>query len=100
MTDQRKEKGIFMSHFGNYGTQKSIRATGTSPVVSLHRPTTGASMNPVRTLGPAVAAGNYRAIWIYLTAPILGALCGAGIYTAVKLPDEGGNDHEKPSTFA
>ncbi|KAI3437198.1 uncharacterized protein J3R85_005630, partial [Psidium guajava] len=60
-------------------------------------PTTGASMNPVRTLGPAVAAGNYRAIWIYLTAPILGALCGAGIYTAVKLPDEGGNNHEKPS---
>ncbi|KAK4748282.1 hypothetical protein SAY87_014868 [Trapa incisa] len=48
--------------------------------------TTGASMNPVRTLGPAVATGNYRGIWIYLTAPILGALCGAVIYTAVKLP--------------
>lgn len=56
-------------------------------------------MNPVRTLGPAIAAGKYRGIWIYLTAPILGALCGAGIYTAVKLPDDGGNNHEKPSTF-
>lgn len=59
--------------------------------------TTGASMNPVRTLGPAVAVGNYKAIWIYLTAPILGALVGAGVYSAVKLPDEDGNNHAKPS---
>ncbi|CAN4086425.1 unnamed protein product [Withania somnifera] len=59
--------------------------------------TTGASMNPVRTLGPAVAARNYRAIWIYLTAPILGALVGTSLYSAVKLPDEDGNNHPKPS---
>uniref|UniRef100_A0A5B7CAV2 Putative aquaporin NIP5-1 n=1 Tax=Davidia involucrata TaxID=16924 RepID=A0A5B7CAV2_DAVIN len=51
--------------------------------------TSGGSMNPVRTLGPAVAAGNYKSIWIYLVAPTLGAIAGAGIYTAVKLrPDE------------
>ncbi|XP_065867313.1 aquaporin NIP6-1 [Euphorbia lathyris] len=56
-------------------------------------PTTGASMNPVRTLGPAIAANNYKAIWVYLTAPILGALCGAGTYSVVKLPEE---DTEKP----
>ncbi|CAI0420587.1 unnamed protein product [Linum tenue] len=62
--------------------------------------TTGGSMNPVRTLGPAVAVNNYKAIWIYLTAPVLGALCGAGTYVAVKLPDqeEDGDTHEKPST--
>lgn len=60
--------------------------------------TTGASMNPVRTLGPAVAANNYKAIWVYLTAPILGALCGAGIYSAVKLPEENGDNQGKPST--
>ncbi|EEF35060.1 aquaporin NIP6-1 [Ricinus communis] len=60
--------------------------------------TTGASMNPVRTLGPAIAANNYKAIWVYLTAPILGALCGAGIYSAVKLPEEDGDAREKPST--
>lgn len=54
-------------------------------------------MNPVRTLGPAVAVGNYKAIWIYLTAPILGALIGAGVYSAVKLPDEDRDNHPKPS---
>ncbi|XP_021900506.1 probable aquaporin NIP5-1 [Carica papaya] len=51
-------------------------------------PSSGGSMNPVRTLGPAVAAGNYKAIWVYLLAPILGGLVGAGTYTAVKLRDD------------
>ncbi|KAG6633796.1 probable aquaporin NIP5-1 [Carya illinoinensis] len=48
-------------------------------------PSTGGSMNPVRTLGPAVAAGNFKSLWVYLVAPILGGLAGAGTYTAVKL---------------
>ncbi|KAJ7952226.1 Aquaporin NIP5-1 like [Quillaja saponaria] len=48
-------------------------------------PTSGGSMNPVRTLGPAVAAGNYKSLWLYLVAPTLGAIAGAGTYTAVKL---------------
>lgn len=54
-------------------------------------------MNPARTLGPAVAANNFKAIWIYLIAPILGALCGAGVYTAVKLPEEEENNLKQPS---
>lgn len=51
-------------------------------------PSSGGSMNPVRTLGPAVAAGNYKSIWIYLVAPTLGAIAGAAIYTLVKLRGE------------
>ncbi|KAL5999146.1 Aquaporin NIP3-1 [Asimina triloba] len=51
-------------------------------------PLTGASMNPVRTLGPAIAAGNYTRIWIYMIAPVMGAVTGAAIYTAVKLKTE------------
>lgn len=54
-------------------------------------------MNPVRTLGPAVAAGNYRQLWIYLVAPTLGAVAGAGVYTAVKLRDvDGGGEAPRP----
>lgn len=52
------------------------------------RPASGGSMNPVRTLGPAVAAGNYRALWIFMVAPTLGALAGAATYTTVKLRDD------------
>lgn len=61
-------------------------------------PATGASMNPVRTLGSAIVANNYKAIWVYMTAPILGALTGAGVYSAVKLPDDQDDTaREKPS---
>jgi len=35
---------------------------------------TGASMNPARSLGPALAAGNLELLWLYLTAPPIGAL--------------------------
>jgi aquaporin NIP len=62
-------------------------------------PSTGGSMNPVRTLGPAVAAGNYRQIWIYLVAPTLGALTGSAIYTIVKLRDENGETPRPVRSF-
>ncbi|PIA45758.1 hypothetical protein AQUCO_01600183v1 [Aquilegia coerulea] len=60
--------------------------------------TTGASMNPARSLGPAIAAHNYKAIWVYLIAPIVGMLCGAGVYTIVKLPEET-DVQDKPPTI-
>jgi aquaporin NIP len=36
-------------------------------------PICGASMNPVRSLSPAIVSGNFSTLWIYLTAPVLGA---------------------------
>jgi aquaporin Z len=37
-------------------------------------PICGASMNPVRSLAPAVVSGQLQHLWIYLAAPVLGAL--------------------------
>ncbi len=37
-------------------------------------PICGASMNPARSLAPALVSGNMSALWIYILAPILGAL--------------------------
>ena len=37
-------------------------------------PISGASMNPARSLGPAIAAGDLTSLWIYLAAPLLGAV--------------------------
>lgn len=36
-------------------------------------PITGASMNPARSLAPAVVSGYLEFLWIYLTAPFLGS---------------------------
>ncbi|MGQ4828085.1 aquaporin, partial [Enterococcus faecalis] len=36
-------------------------------------PICGASMNPVRSLSPAIISGNTSSLWVYLTAPIFGA---------------------------
>ena len=44
---------------------------------------TGASLNPARTLGPAIASGTWTDIWIYLVGPPLGALVGALAYASV-----------------
>ncbi len=37
-------------------------------------PMTKASMNPVRSLAPALVSGNLQHLWLYLTAPVIGAL--------------------------
>ena len=43
-------------------------------------PLTRASLNPARTLGPAIAAGNYADIWLYFVGPFIGAVLAALLY--------------------
>jgi aquaporin NIP len=47
-------------------------------------PVTGASMNPARSLGPALAAGEWRDFWIYVVGPLAGASAGALAYQLVR----------------
>ena len=57
-------------------------------------PLTGASFNPARTLGPAVATGNYADFWLYMAATFGGAAL-AGIFNRFfMLSDNGGEDSE------
>jgi aquaporin Z len=43
-------------------------------------PFSGASVNPARSLGPALVGGDLSQIWIYLTAPFVGAVIGWVFY--------------------
>jgi aquaporin NIP len=47
-------------------------------------PITGASMNPARSLGPALASGTWTDFWIYLAGPVAGAAVGALGYQLVR----------------
>jgi len=47
-------------------------------------PVSGASMNPARSLGPALASGKWHDFWVYLVGPLLGAALGALCYQLVR----------------
>jgi aquaporin Z len=46
-------------------------------------PFTGASVNPARSLGPAIIAGDFSSIWVYLVGPVVGGIVGWAIWRAV-----------------
>ena len=56
-------------------------------------PISGASMNPARSLGPALVSGDLHALWIYLSAPFLGATIGALAYQFVR------GEETRPAAF-
>ncbi|XP_002986711.2 aquaporin NIP6-1 [Selaginella moellendorffii] len=51
-------------------------------------PLSGASMNPARSIGPAVARNNYSDVWIYIVGPVLGTLGGAWSYNLIRTVDK------------
>ena len=54
-------------------------------------PVSGASMNPVRSLGPALVLGDWTAWWAYLIGPVAGAVIAVGIAYILRGP--GGGTH-------
>ena len=46
-------------------------------------PITGASMNPARSIAPALISGNISDLWIYIVAPVIGAVLAGIFYTKV-----------------
>ncbi|HEY8408746.1 MAG TPA: aquaporin [Gaiellaceae bacterium] len=51
-------------------------------------PISGASMNPMRSLGPALVSGDLHSLWLYIVAPIIGASLGGLLYQVVRAEPE------------
>ena len=47
-------------------------------------PISGASMNPARSIGPAIVSGDLHALWLYVVAPLAGATLGALAYQFIR----------------
>ncbi|KAI4317759.1 hypothetical protein L6164_025602 [Bauhinia variegata] len=48
-------------------------------------PVSGGSMNPARSLGPAILSWKFKEIWIYITAPVAGSVAGALMFRLLRL---------------
>ncbi|CAN8269926.1 unnamed protein product [Cochlearia groenlandica] len=48
-------------------------------------PVSGGSMNPARSLGPAIVAWDFEDLWVYMIAPMIGALVGVLLYRLIRL---------------
>ncbi len=68
-----------------FGEAAAIAIGGTVALGALvGGPVSGASMNPARSLGPAIVSGTFDALWVYLIAPPVGAALGALAYQAIR----------------
>jgi MIP family channel proteins len=67
------------------GAAAAIAIGGTVALDALFGgPVTGASMNPARSFGPALAAGQWSDAWIYVAGPLIGATAGVFAYELVR----------------
>ncbi|PKA50717.1 Aquaporin NIP2-1 [Apostasia shenzhenica] len=59
-------------------------------------PISGGSMNPARSLGPALASQRFDSVWVYLLGPVIGTLSGSWSYNFIRL-DSQHSDKPEPS---
>ena len=66
------------------GLMAGIAIGGTVGICALAAgPVCRASMNPARSIGPAVAALDFQHLWLYCAAPFIGAAIAVGAWTYI-----------------
>ncbi|KAH8483213.1 hypothetical protein Peur_064402 [Populus x canadensis] len=62
-------------------------------------PVSGASMNPARSIGPAVVKHQFKGLWVYIVGPIIGAIAGAFAYNLIRWTDKPLGELTKVGSF-
>ncbi|XP_051128052.1 probable aquaporin NIP7-1 [Andrographis paniculata] len=65
--------------------------------VLISGPVSGGSMNPARSLGPALVSWRFERVWIYVAAPTIGAVAGVFVYRVLRLKGWSCNNKTDPS---
>ncbi|CAN4079897.1 unnamed protein product [Withania somnifera] len=73
-TDERA-----MGQFGGLAVGMTITLN-----VFVAGPISGASMNPARSIGPAIVKHVYKGLWVYVVGPIVGTIAGAFVYNFIR----------------
>ncbi|KAE8715415.1 hypothetical protein F3Y22_tig00110174pilonHSYRG00367 [Hibiscus syriacus] len=56
-------------------------------------------MNPASSVGPAVVSGVYKNLWVYIVAPILGAMAATLVYSILRVPKPEKPEESAKSTY-
>ncbi|XP_011038657.1 PREDICTED: probable aquaporin NIP-type [Populus euphratica] len=62
-------------------------------------PVSGASMNPARSLGPAIVMRQFKGIWVYIVGPPIGTILGALCYNIIRFNDKPLREITKTASF-
>jgi glycerol uptake facilitator-like aquaporin len=70
------------------GQAAAIAIGGTIGLEALFAgPISGASMNPARSLAPAIVSGTWQDQWLYVAGPAIGAVAGVLLYNWIRTGD-------------
>jgi glycerol uptake facilitator-like aquaporin len=72
--------GYFLAHRRFIHLLPYVIGASIALVIALLGPLSGGSINPARCFGPAALSGQTTDLWIYLVAPVIGAVIGSAIY--------------------
>ena len=82
--------GMMLTVLGVSNAHRIARFTGVAAgclvatYIALEAPLSGMSMNPARTLGPALLAHTWGSLWIYFAAPAIGMLLAAELFVRIR----------------
>ncbi|KAL1803413.1 hypothetical protein ACET3Z_032060 [Daucus carota] len=82
------------------GSMAGLAVGGTITMnVFMAGPVSGASMNPSRTLGPALIFHIYKGLWAYMVGPFIGAILGGFAYNMIRRTDKPLRELTKSNSF-